>query len=54
MQTELSRLRKLRSDYKLCDGVYGDHLKAVVEAFVAAAKDLLLGPTYTLREGKVA
>lgn len=50
MQEELARLHQLKPDYKLC-GVYGDHLKAVVEAFVAAAKELLLGPTYTIREG---
>lgn len=32
-------------------GTYGDHLKAIVEAFVAAASALLLGPTYTITEG---
>ena len=31
-------------------GTYGDHLKAVVEAFAAAAKALLFGPTYTMKE----
>jgi len=48
---EITRLHQLKPNYKLC-GEYGDHLKAVVEAFVAAAKQLLLGPTYTIREGR--
>jgi hypothetical protein len=38
-------------EYRLC-GQYGDHLKAIVEAFVAAARTLLLGPTYTIVDGK--
>jgi hypothetical protein len=50
MQKELARLKELKPSFKLC-GAYGEHLKAVVEAFAAAAKDLLLGPTYTIREG---
>ncbi|MGH9892164.1 MAG: hypothetical protein ACREA0_09325, partial [bacterium] len=50
MKLELGRLQLLKRGYKLC-GEYGDHLKAVVEAFVAAAKELLLGPTYIIREG---
>lgn len=48
---EITRLQQVKPNYRLC-GEYGDHLKAVVEAFVAAAKDLLLGPTYTIREGR--
>lgn len=47
----LAQLRELDPKYRLC-GEYGDHLKAVVEAFVAAARKLLLGPTYSIFEGK--
>lgn len=46
----LQRLQQRDPRYQLC-GEYGDHLKAVVEAFVAAARTLLLGPTYTITEG---
>ena len=34
-------------------GEYGEHLKAVVEAFVTAARSLLLGQTYTIQEGSL-
>jgi serine/threonine protein kinase len=47
----LAQLRQHDPTYQLC-GQYGDHLKAVVEAFVAAARKLLLGPTYSILEGK--
>ncbi len=47
----LEQLQRRDSTYHLC-GQYGDHLKAVVEAFVAAARKLLLGPTYSILEGK--
>jgi hypothetical protein len=47
----LAHLQGMDPKYRLC-GEYGDHLKAVVEAFVAAARKLLLGPTYTIREGE--
>jgi hypothetical protein len=47
----LEQLQRRDSTYHLC-GQYGDHLKAVVEAFVAAARKLLLGPTYRILEGK--
>jgi hypothetical protein len=50
VKEEIARVRQVNSNYKLC-GEYGDHLKAVVEAFVAAARELLLGPTYTISEG---
>jgi hypothetical protein len=50
MKQELERLQQLRPEYRLSGG-YGDHLRAVVEAFVASARDLLLGQTYTIREG---
>ena len=43
IKEELARIRKVDSNFNLCGGEYGDHLKAVVEAFVSAAKDLLLG-----------
>jgi hypothetical protein len=33
-------------------GEYGEHLKAVVEAFVVAARKRLLGPTYSISEGR--
>ncbi len=47
----LAQIQQLDPKYKLC-GEYGDHLKAVVEAFVAAARNLLLGPTYRILDGK--
>jgi hypothetical protein len=47
----LEQLQEQDSGYRLC-GEYGDHLKAVVEAFVAAARKLLLGPTYSILERK--
>ena len=53
MSEELCRFQHLKPGYRL-SGEYGDHLKAVVEAFVAAARNLLLGPTYVALEGKTA
>jgi len=50
MRAALDRARKEDPGYELC-GEYGDHLKAVVEAFVDAATTLLRGPTYTITEG---
>ncbi len=47
----LEQIRQIEPEYALC-GEYGDHLKAVVEAFVAAARKLLLGPTYRILDGK--
>jgi hypothetical protein len=49
MKEGLKALEEQRRGYKLC-GEYGDHLKAVVEAFVEAATRLLLGPTYRIVE----
>ena len=46
----LAHQRQLDPQYRL-SGEYGEHLKAVVEAFVAAARKLLLGPTYRISEG---
>ena len=51
VKAELDRLTETTPEYSL-RGTYGDHLKAVVEAFVAAAMRLLLGPNYTIKEGK--
>jgi hypothetical protein len=50
MRAALEKIRAERPNFELC-GEYGDHLKAVVEAFVAAATNLLLGPTYTILSG---
>jgi hypothetical protein len=50
VKAELEHLKETRRDYSL-KGTYGDHLKAVVEAFVAAATRLLLGPTYVIKDG---
>src|SRR5436190_12624948 len=50
MKKELARVQAVRPGYKLC-GEYGDHLKAIVEAFAAAATQLLLGPMYKFTEG---
>ena len=47
----IARIRKRNPEYALVGPYYGDHLKAVVEAFVAAAKRLLHGPTYKIKEG---
>lgn len=49
---ELECLRTKESTFSLC-GQYGEHLKAVVEAFVAIARKQLLGPTYAITEVKV-
>lgn len=46
----IEELRTERGNFGL-KGQYGDHLKAIVEAFVGAATQLLAGPTYTIREG---
>jgi hypothetical protein len=49
MQAGLAQIRAAQPNYSLRGG-YGDHLKAVVEAFVDAATKLLLGPTYIITE----
>jgi hypothetical protein len=43
----LAHLRQADPSFSLT-GEYGDHLKAVVEAFVAVARKMLLGPTYLI------
>ena len=50
VKSEIQRIRLANPEYELT-GRYGDHLKAVVEAFVAAARALLLGKTYMMKEG---
>ena len=50
VELALAVLQGSQPDYQLA-GVYGEHLKAVVEAFVASARELLLGPTYLISEG---
>jgi hypothetical protein len=50
MRAALDNIRSQKPMFQLCGG-YGEHLKAVVEAFVAAATKLLLGPTYVISEG---
>ena len=49
VRAEIDRISTSDSLFSL-SGSYGDHLKAVVEAFVASARNMLLGPTYRLRE----
>lgn len=51
VKMELERIKQTKTGFSL-RGTYGDHLKAVVEAFVAAASRLLMGPTYLIKEGK--
>ena len=46
----LTALQEQDANYQL-SGQYGEHLKAVVESFVASARHQLLGPTYSIREG---
>lgn len=51
VKRELANLCRQRTGYQL-RGTYGEHLKAIVEAFVEAARTLLQGPTYRIREGR--
>jgi hypothetical protein len=51
VKMELERIKQTKTAFSL-RGTYGDHLKAVVEGFVAAASRLLMGPTYLIKEGK--
>ena len=50
VKSEISKIRTGDAEFSLA-GEYGEHLKAVVEAFVSCARDLLLGKTYIIREG---
>lgn len=47
----LLEVKETQPDFHFAGGNYGNHLKAIVEAFVASARQLLLGPTYSIREG---
>lgn len=51
LQRDLAAMQKTRPGYHL-SGHFGDHLKAIVEAFVAVASELLHGPTYKIRENE--
>ena len=50
VRASVSSIRASQPEYSLF-GQYGDHLKAIVEAFVSAATRLLVGPMYTVAEG---
>jgi hypothetical protein len=45
----LSAQNRIDPGYKLTGGNYGSHLKAIVEAFVKVARQLLLSPMYKIR-----
>ena len=45
----LGEARQQHPGFRL-SGEYGEHLKAIVESFVAAAKSILHGPVYRIRE----
>lgn len=49
----LKQIRKQDSNYAFIGNNYGTHLKAIVEAFVSAARHLLLGPTYNIGKRQV-
>lgn len=49
----LNRIRQSDPTYQLTGNSYGTHLKAIVEAFVSASRQLLLGPTYTIGSREV-
>ena len=46
---QVESLKKINPVYFLT-WTYGDHLKAIVEAFAVSARALLFGPTYTMKE----
>ena len=48
----LESMRREESQFDFAGGSYGAHLKAIVEAFVFAARKLLFGPTYKIRDGR--
>jgi hypothetical protein len=59
--TDLQRMERCMKDYVSIDskfsfsgGTFGSHLKSIVEAFNAAARIELLGPVYTIRNGRTA
>ena len=50
VEAGIQHIRETQPGYHYTGGTYGNHLKAIVEAFVTAARQLLLGPMYTFRE----
>jgi hypothetical protein len=50
---EIKKVQKETPSYLLTGNSYGAHLKAIVEAFVAAAQRLLLGPVYKIGNREV-
>jgi hypothetical protein len=52
VERDLKRIRTARPDFDFTGGSFGNHLKAIVEAFVVAARKLLLGPTYKIHVGR--
>ena len=50
---EVKKIQKQISGYKLTGNTYGAHLKAIVEAFVAIARQLLFGPVYKIGKREV-
>jgi hypothetical protein len=52
VDVEMASLQKATGGFSFEGGTYGTHLKAIVEAFVYAARRLLLeAPVYVMREG---
>ena len=49
VRAKIVEVKKSKPGFSL-SGTYGDHLKAVVEAFAAAARAQLFGPTYIMKE----
>lgn len=45
-------MRKIDSTFELTGGSFGTHLKAIIGAFVKAAKQLLMSPMYKIQKGK--
>jgi hypothetical protein len=49
VERAIRELRQLDSSFAFSGGTYGNHLKAIVEAFAHSARAQLLGPTYVER-----
>jgi len=47
----VAALREKDSGFSFVGGQYGSHMKAIVEAFVGAARELLMGAVYSIRDG---
>lgn len=52
VEREIAQIRKVQPGFSITGGGFGNHLKAIVEAFVFAARQLLMGPTYKIDDGK--